>query len=92
MMNHVMESCQIWNSYGPAEATLGSTYHLIDIVSDQSNIPIGTPFPNYKYLILDDHLQSVVLSQEGELFVGGVGVFGGYLGRDDLTAKALVEN
>ena len=37
-------------------------------------------------------LQSSVFSnQEGELFVGGVGVFVGYLGRDDLTAKALIE-
>ena len=30
-------------------------------------------------------------SQEGELFVGGVGVFAGYLDRDDLTAKVLVQ-
>ncbi|CAF4329589.1 unnamed protein product, partial [Adineta steineri] len=29
--------------------------------------------------------------QDGELLVGGAGVFAGYLGRDDLTARALVE-
>ncbi|CAF1567354.1 unnamed protein product, partial [Adineta steineri] len=34
---------------------------------------------------------SVTDSQEGELFVGGFGVFAGYLGREDLTAKALLE-
>ncbi|CAF1584283.1 unnamed protein product, partial [Adineta steineri] len=37
------------------------------------------------------HLQSSAIGQEGELFVGGAGVFAGYLGRDDLTAKALIE-
>ena len=42
-------------------------------------------------MILDEFLQSVVIDQEGELFVGGVGVFAGYLGRDDLTEKALID-
>ncbi|CAF4185112.1 unnamed protein product, partial [Adineta steineri] len=39
----------------------------------------------------DQFSQSMSTNQEAELFVGGVGVFAGYLGRDDLTAKALVE-
>ena len=43
-------------------------------------------------MILDDIFnQSVIIEQEGELFIGGVGVFAGYLRRNDLTAKALVE-
>ena len=40
---------------------------------------------NYRCLILDEFLQSVTIGQEGEILVGGVGVFAGYLGRDDLT-------
>jgi hypothetical protein len=40
-------------------------------------------------MILDEFLQSVVVDQEGELFVGGVGVFAGYLGQKDLTEKVL---
>ncbi|CAF4168732.1 unnamed protein product, partial [Adineta steineri] len=42
-------------------------------------------------MILDGFSQSVTIDQESELFVGGAGVFAGYFGRDDLTAKALVE-
>ena len=42
-------------------------------------------------LILDDYIQGVIIHQEGELFVGGVGVFADYLERDDLTAKALID-
>ena len=42
-------------------------------------------------MILDAFLQSVTIGQEGELLVGGIGVFAGYLERDDLTMKALIE-
>ncbi|CAF3727055.1 unnamed protein product [Adineta steineri] len=42
-------------------------------------------------MITNEYLQPSTTNQEGELFVGGAGVFAGYLGRDDLTAKALVE-
>ncbi|CAF0842678.1 unnamed protein product [Adineta steineri] len=40
---------------------------------------------------MNQYSQSSAIDQEGELFMGGVGVFAGYLGRDDLTVKALVE-
>ena len=89
MQTIVSKSCQIWNVYGPAEITINCTFHTIDIST--KNIPIGSPFPNYQCLIKDHFLQDVIINQEGELFVGGVGVFAGYLGRDDLTAKALVD-
>ncbi|CAF1156371.1 unnamed protein product, partial [Rotaria sordida] len=34
--------------------------------------------------------QSTAIDQQGELLVGGVGVFAGYLGRNDLTTRALI--
>jgi hypothetical protein len=40
---------------------------------------------------VDEFLQNMIINQEGELYVGGIGVFAGYLGRDDLTEKALIE-
>ncbi|CAF3787875.1 unnamed protein product, partial [Adineta steineri] len=84
-------NCILWNLYGPAEATIGSTLHCVNVANDTQKIPIGRPFYNYRCMIMNQYLQSSVASQEGELFVGGVGVFAGYFGRDDLTAKALVE-
>ncbi|CAF2876164.1 unnamed protein product [Rotaria sp. Silwood2] len=54
-------------------------------------IPIGQPLPNYRCLIHDEFGQHVIVGQQGELLIGGVGVFAGYLGRDDLTSKVLVE-
>ena len=55
------------------------------------SIPLGLPLVNYQCLVIDDSSQSVTVGQEGQLLVAGVGVFAGYLGREDLTLKALVE-
>jgi hypothetical protein len=49
------------------------------------------PLPNYRCIIKDKFSQNVIINQEGELYIGGVGVFAGYLGSDDLTEKALIE-
>ncbi|CAF4135124.1 unnamed protein product [Rotaria sp. Silwood2] len=87
----VSETCQIWNLYGPAETTIACTFHPVDIMTDTGNIPIGRILPNYWCLILDNFLQSVIVSQEGELYIGGVGVFAGYRERDDLTTKVFVK-
>ncbi|CAF4014259.1 unnamed protein product, partial [Adineta steineri] len=91
LMQFVAQSCRVWNFYGPAEATLGTSCHLIDVISDMHDLPIGKPLPRYICLLLNSFLQPVMIQEEGELLVGGVGVFAGYLGRDDLTTKALIE-
>ena len=90
LTSSVRSHCRIWNSCGPAETTIDCTFHLVDVTEDKTSIPIGRPLPYYKCLILDDFTRPVAVEQEGELFVGGVGVFAGYLGRPDLTEKALV--
>ena len=63
----------------------------MNAIVDTQSVPIGVPLPNYRCMVLDEYLQSAVVDQEGELFIGGVGVFAGYLERDDLTQKALIE-
>ncbi|CAF1300851.1 unnamed protein product [Adineta steineri] len=86
-----MKNCIVWNLYGPAEITITCTGHRVNATNGIQSIAIGRPLSNYRCMILTEYLQSSVIGQEGELLVGGVGVFAGYLGRDDLTAKALVE-
>ena len=91
LKSSVSRSCHVMNFYGPAETTIGSVYHEVDHELNMTNIPIGRPLPNYCCLILDEFSESVVVDQQGELLLGGVGVFAGYLRRDDLTEKALME-
>ncbi len=85
------KNCCIWNLCGPAETTLQSLFHQVDLMENTENIPLGKPLPNYHCIIQDGLAQPVIVGQEGEVLVGGVGIFAGYLGCDDLTKKALVE-
>ncbi|CAF4024354.1 unnamed protein product, partial [Adineta steineri] len=83
--------CIVWNLYGPAETTIDCTVHHVNVKKDTQSISTGRTLSNYRCITMNECLQPSANNQEGELFVGGVGVFAGYLGRDDLTAKALVE-
>ncbi|CAF1613771.1 unnamed protein product, partial [Adineta ricciae] len=91
LTTYVVNDCRIWNVYGPAETTLASHYYLVDPTIQTKSIPLGRPLPNYPCLIFDEFLQPVPVGQQGELLIGGDGVFAGYLGREDLTQKALIE-
>ncbi|CAF1541355.1 unnamed protein product, partial [Adineta ricciae] len=90
IMNIDIAKCSVWNLYGPAETTIASTFHLVDVIADQRSVPIGLPLPNYQCVIIDEFAQNVIIEQVGELLIGGAGIFAGYLGRHDLTARAIV--
>ncbi|CAF4136052.1 unnamed protein product, partial [Adineta steineri] len=91
MSNTATHTCRLWNMYGPAETTIDCMFHIFNGTMETESFPIGKPLSNYQTLVLDQFSQSLIIDQGGELFVGGAGVFMGYLGRDDLTAKALIE-
>lgn len=83
--------CRIFNFYGPAESTLASACHLItekDLC--QKIVPIGRPMLDRQYYILDEHRQSVVDGEVGEIYIGGDGMFAGYLNQPENTAQVLV--
>ncbi len=63
----------------------------MNLGEDPESIPLGNPLPNYYCIIQDTYKQPAIIDQEGELLMAGVGIFTGYLGRDDLTKKALIE-
>ncbi|CAF1479154.1 unnamed protein product, partial [Adineta steineri] len=88
-----LDGCRLWNTYGQAEVTITTTYFQVgfDFDCDKQVMSIGKPLPNYQCVVMNEYFQFVAVNQEGELFVGGACVFAGYFGRDDLTAKILVE-
>ncbi|CAF1642370.1 unnamed protein product, partial [Adineta ricciae] len=87
----LVNQCRIWNIYGPAETTIACIIHPINVTCEQICMPIGKLIPGYQCVIVDEYLQPVTFGQQGELFVAGVGIFAGYLGRDSLTQKALID-
>ncbi|MGW5153257.1 amino acid adenylation domain-containing protein, partial [Rhodococcus koreensis] len=80
---------EIDNTYGPTEAAVTTTFFAAR--SDNSDtVPIGLPVWNTSTLVLDDRLRPVPAGVAGELYLGGVQLARGYLGRPDLTAERFV--
>ena len=88
------------NSFGLTEATIDTCYFEASIASASTSdlgclaqdqiVPIGKPFANQRMVILDRYGQPVPAGIPGELYVGGLGVTRGYLGRPELTAEKFV--
>ena len=87
------DQAKFFNLYGPAEITIVATRYEIrrEELSGNVTLPIGYPLDGYRIHLLDEYRQPVVPGQMGEIFIGGVGVFAGYYGRNDLTSQVLVE-
>eukprot|EP01104_Vermistella_antarctica_P011205 TRINITY_DN3108_c0_g1_i1.p1 TRINITY_DN3108_c0_g1~~TRINITY_DN3108_c0_g1_i1.p1 ORF type:complete len:906 (+),score=242.06 TRINITY_DN3108_c0_g1_i1:1527-4244(+) len=81
---------QLWNMYGPTEATVWCTLKHIDS-NLTKDVSIGRPCHNVTAYILDvATLQPVEGDHQGELYIGGAQSARGYLGRDDLTKERFV--
>ncbi|UJR06882.1 hypothetical protein I4U23_011171 [Adineta vaga] len=81
----------MYNIYAPAETTVVSFYHRVNFIRRESHIALGRLLSNEHYKVLDIYFQYTPVGQQGELFIGGAGVFAGYLHRMDLTSKVLLE-
>lgn len=83
--------CKVTNLYGPTETTIWSTSNSLN--SEQAGMPsIGSPLWNTQAYVLDGGLQPVPPGIVGELYIAGMGLARGYLGRPDLTAERFVAN
>ena len=78
---------RLHNLYGPTEAAVDVTYHECLPEDPPGPVPIGRPIANMRTYVLDPAMRPVSVGVEGELWLSGVGVARGYLGRSDLTAE-----
>ncbi|MFB7876376.1 AMP-binding protein [Nocardia sp. NPDC056064] len=78
----------LWHVYGRPE-TAGEVLAHEVTGADLEVVPIGTAADDVELLILDEHLCPVADGEVGELYVSGVQLARGYLGRQATAATFL---
>eukprot|EP01135_Chromosphaera_perkinsii_P012413 Nk52_evm24s2657 gene=Nk52_evmTU24s2657 len=84
---------EVWNMYGPTEATVWCTLKLLKEASEAA-VSIGKPIDNCKCYVLDpESLEPVGMGDQGELHIAGPRVLArGYHKRQDLTDGVFKPN
>ncbi len=87
---HRTLSAELHNLYGPTEAAVDVSYWPAGPEDRSRPVPIGFPVWNTRLYVLDGQGRSQPPDVPGQLFLGGVQLARGYLGRDDLTAARFL--
>lgn len=87
---HATLQSELHNLYGPTEAAVDVSYWPADAQDTSSPMPIGFPVWNTRLYVLDARMRPLPPGVSGDLYLGGVQLARGYLGRDDLTAERFL--
>jgi amino acid adenylation domain-containing protein len=86
----VLSQAELHNLYGPTEAAVDVTWWDCARPGPRDVIPIGHAIANTHAYVLDRRLTQAPCDVPGELYLGGVQLARGYLGRPGLTAATFV--
>ena len=87
------EEIEIFNEYGPTEATVGCMIHKVDLNNNVSaKISIGTPIDNTGIFLCNDKNSDLTpWGQIGEICISGKGLALGYLNNVEYTSEKFIE-
>lgn len=87
---HATLDSELHNLYGPTEAAVDVSFWPADAQDRTQPVPIGHPVWNTRLYVLDARMRALPPGVPGDLYLGGVQLARGYLGRDDLTAERFL--
>lgn len=87
------DAVQIYNEYGPTEATIGCILHTFDPLADTAaSVPIGHPIDGMGVYLLSDQLTHVRDGKTGELYLAGTGLADGYWKHPALSDERFLSD
>ncbi len=81
---------EVFQEYGLTETSIANTFKKLEETTSVNNI--GRPLKNTILFVLDETLKPCTIGEEGELYIGGVGVSRGYLNNPTLTQEKFIRN
>ena len=88
-VSRLIPSARFYNVYGPTEVN-GCTHHEVhkdDLERD--SLPIGRPYPNVDFRVVDDGGLDTAPGDVGELYIRSATMMKGYWNRPDLNERAF---
>lgn len=89
-IDKLVQVVDVYNTYGPTESTVCSTYYKVDTLND--TIPIGKPIANRRIYILTKEGELQPIGAIGEICIAGEGLARGYTGHQALTGQQFYSN
>ncbi|MFK8332689.1 amino acid adenylation domain-containing protein [Pseudomonas sp. BJa5] len=81
---------RLFNHYGPTETTVGVMIHRI--TSAEGQVPLTRVLANNRVYVLDEQRRLLPSGIDGELYIGGAQLSGGYLNLAEQTAQVFIDD
>ncbi|AXL87385.1 hypothetical protein C4J65_02945 [Streptomyces sp. CB09001] len=81
---------RVINEYGPTEASVANSVHVVGGSPAGDLVPIGKPISNTTLHVLDEGMNPLPVGVPGEIYIGGVCCARGYRNRPGQTARQFV--